>query len=212
MALCAAAGLYVPALGGDNTATVLTIAAWFIVAWALLRGARALKAPWWLSLPFGIVTSAFSTLVGLGLILYHPQTLLDSAWLTTVGNDLASGGLPLAAICVIGVTVFLAWVRGSWLGFFQTDFGATATSFQAGLLVVFSSFGLSALLERPLQFAVGLGLAFCFFGMLSLALGHHQQVGGQRSKEAVRSWLTIVLVGLVLALLVGGLVAIFING
>jgi hypothetical protein len=212
MALCAAAGLFIPSLGGDNAAAALTITVWTVLAWTLQRIGRWLKAPWWLGLPITIITSAIAALVGLGLILYHPQTLPDPSWLTSLGDDLAAGGLPLLAVILIGATVLLAWGRGSWLGFFPPTFSGTATSFQLGLVVIFISFGLAALLEQPLPFAVGLGLAFCFFGVLSLALSHHQEVVGKRSADGERSWLAIVVVGLVLALLIGLLIGSIING
>jgi hypothetical protein len=211
MALSAAASLFIPALGGDAGTGVVTITVWLVLAWALSRGLRVVRVPQRIALGLAITIGLIATIIGLGLILYHTQTSPNQIWFATLGEDIAAGKLSLSGVIVIAITLLGAWGLGSLEGFHTPTLSGTAISFQVGLVVVLFSFGLAAVLGLPMPYSVVLSVAFCFFGMLSIAINHRYQQVGKISKEAEQSWLTVLIIGLVLALLVGALISILIS-
>lgn len=209
---CVVTGLLASVAGLDAPATMGVVAAWFLVAFAAQRALRAVGVSWRLWLAVAILLAAIAIPPGAKLILAYPHGLADPRWLQALGADAIAGGLSslITVTALVGAT--LIWGRASWLGQSSPRFRDAAQSFQTGIAVLMLVYGVAALLGRDLPSATPLGLAFFFFGTLSIAVSHRQEVAGRGDRHIEGLWLWLLVASVVLALLVGTLVGLLLDG
>jgi hypothetical protein len=209
---CVLTSLLASVAGLAAPVAMFVIAAWYVAAFAVQRILRAVGVSWKVWLTAAILLAVIAILLGAKLVLGYAYDFTDLRWLEVLGASVVAGGNTSVVTIVVLVGVALVWGRASWLGHSLSRFRTTAQSFQAGIAILVLVYGIAALLERDIPSAIPLGLAFFFFGTLSIAVSHRQEVASRGDRRAEELWLWLLMASVILALLVGALVGLLLDG